>query len=140
MENHLSIEELNEILPAEEKIDLKVPRRQYIIYTKVKGEPLPVAMAKIVKNTFLFNIVTDYYNSIGCKHICLVLGREGALLMPIEILTEYNKYSGWKLKSTKGKQYWIRGTIRNGGIKLVCSVDHTKDVVADKYFFQYETK
>lgn len=138
MENYLSLEELSGILPENEKIDFSVPRFNRIVYTTVNGKYLPVAMAKVVKNTISYNIVTDFYIDLGCEYICLVVGRLGALLMPVDVLKHYHKFSGWKIKTAKGKQYWIRGVVRDGVITLTNSIDHSENIDANKYFFPFK--
>ena len=137
MESHLTIEEISSILPESERINFDVPRVHYIVYTTQSGKYLPVATAKVSKNAFSFNICTDFYISIGCEFVCLVIDRYGALLMPVEVLKRYHQFSGWKLMTKKGKQYWIRGTIRDGIITLTNSLNHSENIAANKYFYPF---
>ena len=138
LDNHLSLEELSCILPKSEKIDFNIPRINRIVYTTVNGKYLPIAKAKIVKNNISYNIVTDYYIDMGCEYICLVVDRVGVLLMPVDVLKYYHKFSGWKIKTTKGKQYWIRGVVRDRTITLINSIDHSKYIDANKYFYPFK--
>jgi len=140
MGEYLSLEEVSNTLPSEMKIDFRVKRRDYIVYTTAKGELLPIANASLIDNTFMYNICTEYYKKIGCKHIVLVVGKLGIIVIPTDVLLEYNKHAGWKMISTKGKQYWIRGNNRSGTLKLTCSMDHSYDIDATQYFHQFVPK
>ncbi len=105
----LSIEEVNEILPSELKID-GFNKLERSVYTTVSGKPLPVVNSKLHEkmSCYWYSSVTKYFKEIGAQYICFTTGNLGILIIPIDEVLEYNRHSGWKSESKKGRQYHVR--------------------------------
>ena len=81
--------------------------------------------------------MTDFYISIGCKYVCFIVGTKGIVLIPIDILRRYNKFSGWKRETNKGRQFWVRGVLENDKIIFKNSLDYSENIDVTSYFIPY---
>lgn len=134
---HLDIEEINEILPEDFKIAEKVERG---IFRTVKGLVLPVINSKLYPDgSYWYSSTTKYFNSIGANTICCVAGNNGFFLIPIDLMLEYNKHSGWKGESKKGRQYHVRIKIEAADkMYFIC---HNTDIYFDlKSYYHHIAK
>ena len=138
---YLSLEQVNRILPENAVIDLSIKHLYRIVYTTVSGTYLPVATSKVTevnrKSKIVYNTVTDFYISLGCKYVCFIVGTKGIILLPIDILKRYNNFSGWKAETKKGRQYWIRGNVEEKSIIFTNSIDYSENVDVTPYFIPY---
>lgn len=118
----LSVEEVNQLLPPEMKID-GFNKLERSVYATINGKPLPIVNSKYHEkmNCYWYSSVTKYFKEIGAQYICFTVGKLGILLIPIDEVLEYNKHSGWKSESKKGRQYHVRikQDINGGKIRLL---------------------
>ncbi len=105
----LSVEEVNRLLPAEMKID-EFNKLERSVYATTNGTPLPIVNSKYHEkmSCYWYSSVTKHFKEIGAQYICFTAGNLGILLIPIDEVLEYNKHSGWKSESKKGRQYHVR--------------------------------
>lgn len=138
---YLTLEQVNTLLPENLRIDLSVKHIHRVIYTTVNQEYMPVATSRIaVGDSFsriMYNTITDFYISLGCKFVCFIVGTKGIILLPIDVLKQYNRYSGWKADTKKGRQYWVRGKVMDDAIILTNSNDYSQNVDATPYFIAF---
>lgn len=107
-ETYLSLDKVNALLPENLKIDIE-NRLERSVYKTVEGKPLPIINSKLYpQNYYWYSCVTSYFKQIGCEKICFTAGNFGALVIPIDVVLHYNKFSGWKGESNKGRQYHVR--------------------------------
>lgn len=105
---YLSLDKVNALLPENLKIDIE-NRLERSVYKTVEGKPLPIINSKLYpQNYYWYSCVTSYFKQMGCEQICFTAGNYGVLVIPIEIVLHYNKFSGWKGESKKGRQYHVR--------------------------------
>ena len=105
---YLSLEEVNDLLPEYLKIDTE-NRIERSVYKTIEGKPLPVINSKLYpQNYYWYSCVTTYFKNIGAEYICFTVGLYGVLVIPIDIVAHYNRFSGWKGESKKGRQYHVR--------------------------------
>lgn len=135
MENQtfLSLEQVSDILPDKYKFSpsLKVERS---IYQTHNDTPLAIVNSKLYpNNTYWFSSVTKYFQEKGIETICFVCGNEGILLIPIDIILGYNRYSGWK-DNKKGRSYYVRVKQRGGKYLLYNHNDQSDDIDVSEYF------
>ena len=123
----LNIDEVNSLLPQNMKIDTqKFVERN--IYRTVENKYLPVLNSKMYLDyRCWYSSVTKYYKELGAEYICLTAGIIGIFVVPIDIILEYNKTSGWKGESRKGRQYHIRieGLVMRNYNELSQNIDLT---------------
>lgn len=110
MENdkYLSLQEVNELLRDNLKIDID-NKFERSIYMTFEGKSLPIINSKLYpENYYWYSSMTLYYKGYGEEYICFTAGLLGILVIPIDVVEHYNKYSGWKGDSKKGRQYHVR--------------------------------
>lgn len=106
--NILDLEEVNNLLPAELKIDTlnKIERS---VYRTSIGKPLPIINSKLYPNNiFWYSCLTKYFKELGAEFICFTAGIFGIIVIPIDVVLHYNQFSGWKDDCKKGRQYHVR--------------------------------
>lgn len=130
--------QINELLPNGKKIlsDHKVSRTTFITQD---GEVLPVAPSKLYqKSYYWFSSATDKFIEEGANNICFVCGYEGICIIPISIVKEYNRYSGWKpLK--KYRSYYVRIKKLDHQFFLYSGTEH-EDIDVTPYFISYKNE
>lgn len=105
---YLTLEEICNLLPDNLKFDT-TERIERSVYRTVEGKPLPIINSKLYpQNYYWYSCVTSYFKQMGCEQICFTAGNYGILVIPIEVVLHYNKFSGWKGESKKGRQYHVR--------------------------------
>jgi len=130
--NYLSLEQVNALLPENYKLLTKTDRG---VYSTPSGELVALVNSKTYPSLSLwYSVVTDYYLSIGVTKICFSCSKYGALLVPIEIIKEYNKTSGWK-NLNKGRSYHVRMKIRGKKKEFFLFSTEQKDIDLTQYFF-----
>ncbi len=142
-EAYLSIEEVNTLLPNNLKIDIgnKLERSVYMTY---QGKPLPVINSKYYSNQkyYWYSCITKHFKEIGAEFICFTTGNYGILVIPIDIVLHYNRFSGWKGESKKGRQYHVR--IRHdvehndNTLRFINYNNHTENIDITKYLIKKE--
>ena len=67
-----------------------------------------------------------------------IIGNYGFAIVPIGIVRKYNNFSGWKLDTKKGRQFWIRGRYdpKQNLIKFVSPNHKGEDVDLTPYFIK----
>lgn len=105
---YLDLESVNSLLPDNLKIDTK-NRVERSVYRTISGSPLPIIKSKLYPNNYYwYSSITKYFKEIGAEYICFTEGLSGIIILPIDIVLQYNKFSGWKGDSKKGRQYHVR--------------------------------
>ena len=105
---YLTLEEVHNILPDFLKFDLS-ERKERSVYKTIKGKPLPIINSKkYPENYYWYSCITKYFKDLGSEYICFTAGNFGVLVIPIDVVLHYNKFSGWKGESKKGLQYHVR--------------------------------
>ena len=128
----LDIEEVNALLPSNLKIQTTNPLEKGIYRTET-GKLLPVLNSKYYdsSNGFWYSSTTSYYKTLGVEEICFTAGLLGIFVVPIDLIWEYNKTSGWKGESKKkGRQYHVR--IRH--LRLANYNDYSQNKDLSSYF------
>lgn len=139
MENQsfLTLEQVGDILPDDYKFSPsdKVERS---IYKTSDGKLLAIVNSKLYPDkTYWFSSVSKYFKDKGIEKICFVCGNEGVLLIPIDIILEYNKYSGWK-DNKKGRSYYVRVRPRDERLFLFNHNETCDDIDVMDFFIPYK--
>lgn len=93
---YLSLEEVNTLLPDNLKIDTE-NRIDRSVYKTCEGKPLPVINSKLYPQSYYwYSSITTYFKNICAEYICFTAGLHGVLVIPIDIVVHYNRFSGWK--------------------------------------------
>ncbi|MBE6300946.1 MAG: hypothetical protein E7085_03695 [Parabacteroides distasonis] len=104
----LGLRDVNTLLPDNLKIDTEKSIERSVCRT-VEGKPLPIVNSKLYPAKYYwYSCITKYFKEIGTEYICFTVGLNGILVIPIDIVLHYNKFSGWKGKYKKGRQYHVR--------------------------------
>lgn len=107
-ENFLDLNSVNSLLPSNLKIEIENPIERSV-YKTIEGKPLPIINSKLYPEGFYwYSCITKYFKNIGAEYICFTAGFSGILIIPIDVVLNYNKFSGWKGESKKGRQYHVR--------------------------------
>lgn len=113
--NYLSLEEVNNLLPDNLKIDIE-NRLERSIYITKDGKPLPILNSKLYEaDYYWYSSITTYFKKKGAEYICFTAGLNGILVIPIEIVSHYNMFSGWKGEGKKGRQFHVRIKLHEDG-------------------------
>lgn len=105
---YLTLEEVHGILPDFLKFNLS-ERIERSVYKTIEGKPLPIINSKkYPENYYWYSCITKYFKDLGSEYICFTVGNFGVLVIPIDVVLHYNKFSGWKGESKKGRQYHVR--------------------------------
>ena len=105
---YLSLDKVNALLPENLNIDIE-NRLERSVYKTCKGKPLPVINSKLYpQNYYWYSCTTTYFKNIGADFICFTIGLNGILIIPIDVVVHYNRFSGWKGEGKKGRQYHVR--------------------------------
>lgn len=124
---YLSLEEVNELLPDNLKIDIE-NRIERSIYFTAKNKPLPVLNSKLYPEKYYwYSSLTKYFKEKGAEYICFVAGRYGILVIPIDVVAHYNLFSGWKGESKKGRQYHVRIKHNDNGVLTFWNFNESKE-------------
>lgn len=112
--NFLTLEEVCDLLPDSMKFNPS-KRIERSVYETKEGKPLPIINSRLYpQNFYWYSCVTSHFKAIGAESICFTAGNYGILIIPIDVVLHYNKFSGWKREGGKGRQYHVR-------------IRHTKD-------------
>ena len=105
---YLDLESVNSLLPDNLKVDTG-NRVERSVYRTISGSPLPIINSKLYPdNYYWYSSITKYFKEIGAEYICFTAGLSGIIILPIDMVLHYNKFSGWKGDSKKGRQYHVR--------------------------------
>ena len=105
---YLSLDKVNALLPENLNIDIE-NRLERSVYKTCQGKPLPVINSKLYPDSYYwYSCITTYFKNLGAEFICFTVGNYGILVIPIDIVSHYNRFSGWKGESKKGRQYHVR--------------------------------
>lgn len=108
------------------------------IYQSKNGELIAVLSSKLYDDkTFWYSCVTDYFAEKGIQEVYLIAGYQGLIRVPIIILKEYCKHSGWK-KQKKGRSYYVRVKWRNE--KYILFSSEGQDIDVTDYFISSQDK
>jgi len=104
---YLDLESVNSLLPDNLKIDTgNIVERS--AYRTVSGSPLPIINSKLYPdNYYWYSSITKYFKEIGAEYICFTAGLRGIIILPIDMVLQYNKFSGWKGESKKRRRYHV---------------------------------
>lgn len=105
---YLSFEEVCELLPEHLRIsaDSKMERS---VYRTKENKPLPIVNSRLYpEHYYWYSCLTKYFKDLGAEYICFTAGNYGILIIPIDVVLHYNKFSGWKGEGKKGRQYHVR--------------------------------
>lgn len=89
------------LLPDNLKIDTG-NRIERSVYRTISSLPLPIINSKLYPdNYYWYSSITKYFKEIGAEYICFTAGLSGIIILPIDMVLQYNKFSGWKGESKK---------------------------------------
>ena len=105
---YLSLDKVNALQPDNLKIDIE-NRLERSVYKTFQGKPIHVIDSKLYhQNYYWYSCTTTYFKNIGADFICFTIGLNGILIIPIDVVVHYNRFSGWKGEGKKGRQYHVR--------------------------------
>lgn len=132
---YLNLEDVNALLPSNLKIDIE-NRLERSVYKTCEGKPLPVINSKLYpQNYFWYSCITSYFKKIGAEYICFTAGLYGILVVPIDLVLHYNRFSGWKGESKKGRQYHVRIKHNQNGTLTFWNFNDPKENIDITQFF-----
>ena len=112
---YLDFESVNSLRPDTLKGDTENSVERSV-YGTISGSPLPTINTKLYPdNHYWYSSITKYFIEIGAKYICFTAGLSGIIILPIDIVLQYNKFSGWKGESKKGRRYHVRIKLTEDG-------------------------
>lgn len=127
---YLTLEQVNDLLLEDNKINIDSPIERSV-YNWGANDKLAVLLSKLYPQRYYwFSCVTDYFMGIGIEKVCFICGYEGIAIIPINIIKQYNKYSGWK-ENKKGRSYFVRIREREKTIYLFADSDHTPNDITE---------
>ena len=137
--SYLNLEEVNSLLPSNLKIN-KEDRLERSVYKTCEGKFLPVVNSKLYpENYYWYSCVTTNFKNIGAEYICFTAGLYGIIVVPIDVVLHYNRFSGWKGESKKGRQYHVRiKRHQDGALTFWNFNDPNENIDTTKYFIKYE--
>jgi hypothetical protein len=92
--SYLDLESVNSLLPDNLKVDTG-NRIERSVYRTKSGSPLPIINSKLYPEKYYwYSSITKYFKGIGAEYICFTAGLSGIIVLPIDMVLEYNKYSG----------------------------------------------
>ena len=120
-ENCLDISHAIELLPSNYKPTIKKINRNNI-YKANNGNLIAFSCSKDYGNsiwwysTYIYNLAAT-----NVKDVCFIIGFQGIILLPIELLLSYAEYADSK-EYPKGTRFYIR--IKKQTAKAVCFLVH----------------
>jgi hypothetical protein len=65
-----------------------------------------------------YSIFVYEWSKLGVEKVCLTLGEQGIVVLPMTLLLDYAKYADYNDNYTNGKRFFIRIKKENGNIIL----------------------
>ena len=130
---YLSFEQVKKILLPHLQITSRIGRQS--IYKTADNSIVAFSNSKDYGgNKWWYSIFIDKLSQLGVNYVCLTLGEQGIVILPLDILLKYAKYADFNDNYTDGKRFFIRIKKEDGKYILYHSGENNIDITSMLYF------
>lgn len=126
---YLSLEQVKNILSPHLEIKNRIGRQS--IFSASDNSIVALSNSKdFGGEKWWYSIFVYEWAQLGVSNVCLTLGEQGVVLLPINILLEYAKYADFNDNYANGKRFFVRIKKEKGKYLLYHSREKDIDITS----------